>query len=246
MQPNFIRTNIEGFDETAGGIPPGSTILLLGPPGAGTEVFAQEVCYKYARLGGKVAYFTIERPPIEVSDDMRAHLWNVEPLEAAGNWIFIDAYTSRLRGHFIKMGGKPEATIMPSLQEMGALGILQKEVVSKLQAKMWTVVDSLSYLLLMHDLKDVVSVIETYRQGVRENAGLHFFLLVEGMHPPHIVTTMKHLSDGVISFVMKEKAGGLEGHIEVSKMRRSTAGLKTVPYAVSQKGILIETAKRIA
>jgi len=244
----MLRTEIKGLDELIeGGFPDGSIILLLGNPGTGIETFAQQILYLRALRAGKVAYFTIERSPRDIKEDMAIFGWDLNPLEEAGTWDFVDAYTSRLIGYYKKMGDKYQESEMGlSVSEPGALSTLRNELTKRVDEKRWTVIDTLSHLLIMHDVKDIVDALGVFTMGVRDNGGLHFLIMIKGMHDPQTITTMSHLADGVIEFQTKERAGIIVGAMRIMKMRRNLGSLKLIPYAVTDRGITVETAVRIA
>jgi len=245
----MLKTEIKGLDEVIeGGFPDGSIILLLGNPGTGIETFAQQILYLRALRAGKVAYFTIERSPRDVKEDMAVFGWDLGQLEESETWDFVDAYTSRLVGYYKRMGDKQllEAGIGSSVSEPGALSTLRDELTKRVDEKRWTVIDTLSHLLIMHDVKDIVDALGVFAMGVRDNGGLHFLIMIKGMHDSRTITTMSHLADGVIEFQTKERAGVIVGAMRIMKMRRNLGSLKLIPYAVTDRGITVETAVRIA
>lgn len=247
-QAKLLKTEIKGLDEAIeGGLPEGSIILLLGNPGNGIDTFAQQILYRQALRGGTTAYFTIERSPRDVREDMSLFGWDLARLEASRDWIFVDAYTSRLAGYYKKIGGEvEEAEMRSAVSEPGALSTLRNELTRRVNESRWTVIDTLSHLLIMHDMQDVVDALGLFTMGVRDHGGLHFLLMIKGMHNSQTITTISHLADGVIEFHTKERAGVMVGSMRIVKMRRNLGSLKLIPYAVTNRGITVETAVRIA
>ncbi len=244
----MLKTEIKGLDESIeGGLPEGSIILLLGNPGTAIDVFAQQILYRQALKGGAIAYFTIERSPRDVREDMSVFGWDLTHLEASRAWSFVDAYTSRLAGYYKKIGGEvEEAEVRSSVSEPGALSTLRNELTRRVNENRWTAIDTLSHLLIMHDMQNVVDALGLFTMEVRDHGGLHFLLMVKGMHDPQTITTISHLADGVIEFHTKERAGVMVGSMRIAKMRRNLGSLKLIPYAVTDRGITVETAVRIA
>lgn len=247
-QAKLLKTEIKGLDEVIeGGLPEGSIILLLGDPGTGIDTFAQQILYRQALRGGTTAYFTIERSPRDVREDMGIFGWDLARLEASRDWVFVDAYTSRLAGYYKKIGGEvKEAEMRSAVSEPGALSTLRNELTRRVNESRWTVIDTLSHLLIMHDMQDVVDALGLFTMGVRDHGGLHFLLMIKGMHNSQTITTISHLADGVIEFHTKERAGVMVGSMRIVKMRRNLGSLKLIPYAVTNRGITVETAVRIA
>ncbi len=243
----LTKTGIDGFDEIMdGGLPEGNVILLLGEPGSGYDTFAQQVLFRKALDGSNIAYFTIEFLPDDIQEDMTTYGWRLNGVMSKDRWIFVDSYRAKHQGVMIKIGGPEASSLASSSSELGALTSLKNELSERVSEKRWTAVQTISHLLLMHDLKDVIDAVETYISAVHTNGGLHFLLMVQGMHDPSVEVTLKHLVDGVIEFTTKEIAGNIEGALRVSKMRKMKGASRLIPYSLSDRGIVIETATRIA
>ena len=233
MPPSKLtKTGIEGLDEQlGGGLPEKSLILLLGEPGSGIDVFAQQVLFSKASKGEKVIYFTAERAPADIEEEMRLFGWDLEKAKADGSWAFIDAYTPRHAR---------------TTARVGAITILRTDLIPKIEEGAYSTLDSISHLLLMFDLRDVVDTIELLTIRAREKGGLHFILMGRGMHDPKTVSTMTHIVDGVFEFLSRERARELERLIRIRKMRRAVYGIHLLPFRITERGIVVETAIRIA
>ncbi len=243
----LTKTGIDGFDEIMeGGLPEGNVILLIGEPGSGYDTFAQQVLFRKALDGQKIAYFTIEFLPDDIQEDMATFGWHLNGVMSKDNWSFVDSYREKRQGVMIKIGGPEGSSMASATSDLGALTSLKSELAERVEEKRWTAVQTLSHLLLMHNLKDVIDAVETYITTVHNAGGLHFLLMVQGMHDPTVGVTMRHLADGVIEFTSKEVAGSMEGALRVSKMRRMKGASRLIPYSLSDRGIVIETATRIA
>ncbi len=241
------KTGIDGFDEImGGGLPEGNVILLVGEPGSGCDTFAQQVLFRKALDGQKIAYFTIEFLPDDIQEDMLTFGWRLDGVMNKDQWTFVDSYRAKRQGVMIKIGGPEGSSMASATSDLGALTSLKSELSQKVEEKRWTAVQTLSHLLLMHDLKDVIDAVETYIGAVHNNGGLHFLLMVQGMHDPAVEVTLKHLVDGVVEFATKEIAGNIQGALRVSKMRKMKGASRLIPYSLSDRGIVIETATRIA
>lgn len=243
----LVRTGIDGFDEIMeGGLPEGNVILLIGEPGSGYDTFAQQVLFRKALDGQKIAYFTIEFLPDDIQEDMLTCGWRLDGVMNKDRWTFVDSYRAKRQGVMIKIGGPEISSMASATSDLGALTSLKSQLAEKVEEKNWTAIQTLSHLLLMHNLKDVIDMVETYIGAVHNVGGLHFLLMVQGMHDPSVAVTIKHLVDGVIEFTTKEVAGNIEGALRVSKMRRMKGSSRLIPYSLSDRGIIIETATRIA
>lgn len=218
----LIKTQIMQLDKTlGGGLPDKSVILMLGEPGSGNDTLAQQIMYQHALKEGKVAYFTTFRSPDVLTEDFETFGWMVSPLKKAGHWTFIDVHASN------------------------ALQILQKEIATRVGEGRWTVIDSLSYLLLTQEYKSVLDTIELLLDNAQKHGGIHFLLLTRGMHDSQTEITMQHLADGVIEITAQKIAGGIDRRIRIKKMRKVVYVPRLIPFSITKTGIVVETAVRI-
>ena len=219
----LVKTRIEGLDEVlGGGLPDKSVILMMGEPGSGYDILAQQILYKHAIKEEKVAYFTTIRSSDILKEDFETFNWDVSALEKTDNWVFVDIRT-------------------PS-----ALQILREEIPSRIRKGCWTLVDSLSYLLRARDVDPVLKTVELLLENARKHGGIHFLLFVPGMQDHQIEVSMQHLVDGVIEFTAQEVTGGIDRRIRMKKMKKTVYTPRLIPFRITERGIVIETAIRIA
>jgi flagellar protein FlaH len=219
----LVKTWIEGLDEVlGGGLPDKSVILMMGEPGSGYDVFGQQILYQHALKENKAAYFTTMMSPDTLKEDFETFGWNVPSLEKTDKWVFVDVRTSK------------------------ALQTLQEEIPSRIEKGCWTLIDSLSYLLQTQKVDSALKMVELLLESARKHGGIHFLLLVQGMQDPQTEVTMQHLVDGVIEFTSQEVAGGIDRRIRMKKMRKTVYTPRLIPFRITERGIVIETAVRIA
>lgn len=218
----LLRLWIEGLDEIlGGGLPEKSVVVMTGEPGSGYDILAQQIAYQHALRNEKASYFTTSRSTDAIREDLSTFGWKTEPLEQQGNWVF----------HQISI-----ETAMP---------VLAQEIPQVVSNGHWTIVDSLSYLILTQKYLSVVKTVELLVESARRHGGIHFLLLTQKMHDPETETTMQHLADGVIEFTAQETAGGIERRIRIKKMRTAVYEPRLIPFNITDHGITIETAVRI-
>ena len=219
----LVKTWIEGFDEMlGGGLPDKSVILMLGEPGSEYDTFAQQLLYQHALKGGKVAYFTSFRSPEIIREDFETFGWNISSLEEANQWIFVDVRS-------------PEAS-----------RTLEKEIPLRIREGRWILIGSLSSLLLVQEYQSILKLIELLLDSTRKHGGIHFLLLTQGMHGPQTEMTLQYLADGVIEFIAQEVGGGIDRRMRIKKMRKAVYVPRLIPFSLTEHGVTIETAVRIA
>jgi len=212
-----IKTGIAGLDEfLQGGLPP-QVLLLVGPPGCGSEVFVRQIAYSRAKQSG-VSYFTVAKNPESVMDDMSIFQWNVLPLQQKGRWKFI------------------------SLNHTDGLKTAIKQ---EMKQGRCLVIDSLSEFLLSHNVEEAIDLHNFISIQNRECQELHFILLTEGMQNPKVETTMQHFAEGVIIFTTRWEAATLFRNILIRKIKGVHVPSRRFRYSIGKRGFTLETAIRI-
>jgi len=219
----LLRLWVEGLDEMlGGGLPDKSVVLMTGEPGSGYDILAQQVLYQHALHNEKTAYFTTSRLPDALREDLATFGWSIAPLEEKANWIF------------------------QHVPVADAVQILAEKIPQAVSEGRWVLIDSLSYLILTQKYSLVVKTVELLLDNARKHGGIHFLLLTQKMHDIETETTMQHLVDGVVEFTAHESIGGIDRRIRIKKMRKAVYEPRLIPFNITERGITIETAVRIA
>lgn len=237
----LINSGIKGLDQAIGGLPNNSLILLIGEPGCNNTTFAQHILWNYSNRRGKITYYLVGTTGTSVSQDMLSFGWRLDRLQKSNNWSFVNVFTPEITDLLINLA--------PSEQEKvnltHNLNTLKRDFLLRAQHGHWTVLDSITFLLLEYPPKEIYSLVRYCAVAAHLNGGIHFLIMYQGIHEEHVLNTLQLLADGVIEFSLKETARGLEGSLLIKKMRKN---LKTraVPFSVSESGFIVETAVRIA
>jgi len=219
----LLRSWVEGLDEMlGGGLPDKTVVLMTGEPGSGYDILAQQIMYQHALHNEKVAYFSTSRSPDTLREDVATFGWNTALLEEQGKWVF----------HQVSVAD--------------AIQVLSEKIPQAVSEGRWALIDSLSYLILTQKYGSVIKTVELLLDSARKHGGIHFLLLTQKMHEPETETTMQHLVDGVMEFSAQESAGGIDRRIRIKKMRRAVYEPRLIPFNITERGITIETAVRIA
>src|SRR5260370_22406185 len=102
-----------GLDEKlGGGIPSGSSVLLISNQEGPVRLFCQQIAFLLANEGHRILYFTIVREPSYIREEMMVYEWDTREIEQGRQWTFIHAYSPRL--HTLQHGG-------PTQQPLGLI-----------------------------------------------------------------------------------------------------------------------------
>ncbi len=230
-----ISTGIGGLDEQLqGGFPPGSLVLLMSSSETSLRTFSQQVAHHMASQGRRVFYIAILREPSYVKEEMTVFGWEVEALIRKGYWNFIDAYTPRI--NTLLMQKQPLITqdlmvqvrshLLPNLQDGDAI-----------------IIDSLSDLLISQGSETTLELLEILSSLMRTKNGIAFLPLLPDLHDRQTTFMISHQSDTVVEFAVEERS--LEGKIIFWKMRRARLQPMFLPLSIKERGIVVETFRRI-
>lgn len=217
----LMKTWVEGLDKTLGGLPAKSVILMMGEPGSGHDLLAQQILYLHALKEDKSAYFTTFKSDIVVRETFANYGWKLRNLEKAKQWEFGD------------------------LRSLKSSQAFQKKISSIIRKGHWTLIDSLSHLLLRRNPEQAFAVIETLLESSRKYGGAHLLILTKNMHNSQTEMAVQEFVDGVIEFTSQEVHDGINRRLRVKKMK-AVHMPRLIPFNITQQGIVVETAVRIA
>ena len=227
-----IRTGMGGLDEKlGGGIPAGSSILLISNQEGPVRLFCQQIAYSMGTEGHKIHYFTIVKEPPYIREEMMVYDWDTVEMEQGGQ--------GPLSMGFQTPGMHPGSRVLGS----DLFVTLRRDILSQLDEGDVVVIDSLSDLLVNHETASVRELLEILGSQVREKSGLVFMPILSDMHDQKTVATISHLSDVVVEFDLESEH--LEGKLRFWKMRRATLRPLLLPFSITDRGVMAETFGRV-
>lgn len=232
-----LRSGIQAFDDTLGGLPGGSIILFLGEGDTGMTVCAQQILYQGLLEGRPGVYFITGRSWEDVVAEMGVFGWGLSDYFEQRKMWFIDSFSM-----------KRERAAGEVSWDIGPANLLVKEfprVVAPL-GSCTLVVDSLSDVVRSAPFPTVEAALKTLQAHVRATGGLCVLLGSKGIHSEHVVNTVMHLSDGVVD-LSTEPFGGEEyaRKMRVLKMPGVLADMKVYAYRVGPAGIEMAALHRV-
>ncbi|WP_445474412.1 RAD55 family ATPase [Methanococcoides methylutens] len=241
-----VPTGLVGLDvQLGGGVPPGTTILILAEPGASSEIFAQQFVYGGLKNNEEVYYFSAEHPVQEIIEDMKNFGWDVDQYVENGKMDFVDAYTLRFCNVLPKSITCNLSAKDFLKQNTDTMNQLKTATSKERKGQYRGVIDSISYFLRSYDMKSVTETIEVISSIGKLTNAVQLILMTGGTHDPQVENGLKSICDGVIEFRMKERGSEIERTILIRKMRGMIPPDKTISYNITHKGIELETTTRV-
>jgi len=219
-----IKTGIPGLDKRlSGGFPAGSSILFVGPPGAGKSTVSQQFMQQGLKLKQPGIYTTLDMSPDEIRETMKTFGW-----KDSKDLTFIDAYSWRL-------GNIEGPFTLSNLTNINELNIMITRAINKLKGSKIKrkVFDSVSTLLLYADPSLVVKMMPVIIAKLKKAEFTQILILEEGVHDPKTVTTLNYLSDGVIEFKMEED----KRFMRIARMKGTKHKRDWIKFDITDKGV---------
>ncbi len=238
MAAERAKTGTSKLDEIlGGGIPRGSTVLVLGSPGTGKTLFAWQFLYNGAKLFSEPGVFvTLEERP----DDMRRNLlgfgWDIKALESRGSLAIIDAASAKI--------GLPsrEKYVEQKPFDLDSLMYRIHTVCREIEAKRLAVdsVSALGFRLEEAQIRDSIYKLNALLLEI----GATSLLTLEKTDAGASLSSGKfkaaeYISHGLIDLELIEKERELKRFGVVVKMRGTKHSTKFFPFEIGEGGIAL-------
>ncbi|MEM0140509.1 MAG: ATPase domain-containing protein [Thermoplasmatales archaeon] len=221
---NLIDTGIDGLnDMLGGGIPEGSSVLVLGSYGAGKTTLGIHFAHRGAVKGDVVAYFTLEERKESIVAASISYGLDFSPY--LGSKIYLINPDVLEFVEMLKNGDNFRANLA---------AMKPKRVI----------IDSISLLLLVADGEAMKrNIIMNLSNALRDTGVTSLLLAESNLSIPYSSREglAEFVSDGVISLLNRydDNVGTTTSIMRVLKMRMMNHDRKARPYSIGPKGIAV-------
>ncbi|HVL87517.1 MAG TPA: RAD55 family ATPase [Candidatus Thermoplasmatota archaeon] len=235
----LVTTGMSGLDaQLGGGIPRGTTVLLLADPSNALSLFAEQFAAGGLAAGEQVFHFVFDRPPAGIAAGIGS-LAN-EYGGAKGRLTIYDGYTGQFAN---TTNGHKE----------GIQKIDRKNVFGSVLNQLMAVQPGTPYRLVLDSLsgltrKNEEEAVDFFRGVVhlgREMGGVQLVTLVRGLHAPSFETALKHAAGGVMEMGVERKGFGVYSYLQVSKLLDVRDPTRLLLFKETEKGLWLESTKRV-
>lgn len=238
----IATTGIAGLDaQLGGGIPRGTTLLIIGEPGNAIPLFSQQFAGGGLDAGEDIHYFEFDRP----AGGVRA---GVSGFVSRGNEG--KAELSVHDGYSPQFGMSVNARLRDPKALSVAMGTALEAMMASLQntaadRPYRLVVESLSTLTKPENEGEVLKFVRNLVYLGHEMDGLHLISIVKGLHSQNFETQLRHLVGGVIEFGAERKGFGIYNYLVVSKLLNVQDPVRILLWKETDKGLWLESTKRV-
>jgi KaiC/GvpD/RAD55 family RecA-like ATPase len=188
--------------------------------------------------GQTVYFYSLERPKEEVVEEVKSFLTK----EVIAKLVYFDAFSVRLKGlsaaQMKKLGVNNHAVdvtqdVVPRmLQEAGATPFR-------------IIIESLTEAIDSYGPEAVMKMVETVTGITRKMNAVTLMSIEKGVADSRFEARLRHLVDGLIEFGVDRQGFGLYSYISISKMRGITDATKLLLYKETEKGLWLESTRRV-
>jgi KaiC/GvpD/RAD55 family RecA-like ATPase len=236
----LATTGIAGLDaQLGGGIPRGTTLLLIGEPGNGMPMFCEQFAGGGLDIGDDVHFFEYDRPVAGMRSTIQSFI--ARGNEKKAQLTLYDGYSTQ----FGAGTRTRDANALP-VGHGEALPMMRTALENQVPGRPYRVViDSFSTLLREENEREVVDFARNLVYVGQELGGLHIIALVKGLHPPAVETQLRHIATGVIEFGAERKGFGIYNYLIVSKLLNVKDPVRILLWKETDKGLWFESTKRV-
>lgn len=236
----YTSIGIPALDEhLGGGIPKGSTVLVIGSPGSGTEFFAKQ----FASAGNEaVTYFTSTERDEDVLNVMREYGWRTDlKIVNVGTKYYESVLAkkleiSRFRQEGITLSDIRRFKEQDTMREENFLTFLAYEI-SRLTPPFRVVINSLDFFLENYDSSEVLMAMRTIKAHTQHSESVTLMTMLRGVHESKIQSSVEDLADVILELEHEKVGHEFKKYIVVQKVRNRPAMVGIIPCTYDKTGI---------
>lgn len=238
----IATTGIAGLDaQLGGGIPRGTTLLLIGEPGNAIPLFSEQFAGGGLDVGDDVHFFEFDRPLAGLRQAVQGFV--MKGGEGKAQLTMYDGYGPQFgRAPGGRLRDANALPVAPATALQAMLGALQTQNSGRPYR---LVVETLSTLARDDNERVMLDFMRNLVYLGQELGGLHLVSLVKGLHSAAFESHMRHLAGGVIEFGAERKGFGIYNYLIVSKMLNVKDPTKILLWKETDKGLWLESTKRV-
>lgn len=190
---------VDFLDKEFKSIPPGSNIILFGPPMIGKSILARHFFYQSLVEGGGGIYITTKDTAGQLKDWFKNNGMDLTPFEARVG--IIDCLSKTI--DFAVEERSSNVIQVSSAVDLNGISIALNRFQTKffkelLLNRASVVVESLSNLLMFSNLQTVYRFLYVFAGRIRASGCVGLYTLDAGLHGPETLATIRQVCQGVI------------------------------------------------
>ena len=237
-----VSTGITALDKALmNGLPKGSTVLVTGPPGSGTELIAKQFAGAGVR-DENVVYFTTTERDEDVTATMKDFGWTADiEIVNIGNLYYESVLARKLQVSRYRQEGISVKDLRaesgrdpsPSVNFLTSLTYY----VSKRKPPFRIVVDSLDFFLEYYAHADVLSALRTIKAHTQHEEGVALLTMLSGVYDTRTQSGVEEIVDCIVELERVRHENEFRRYLIIRKVRNHPEKTGLYEYTITDKGI---------
>lgn len=238
----IATTGISGLDaQLGGGVPRGTTLLLVGEPGNAIPLFSEQFAGGGLDAGDDCAFFQFDRPITDMRQRIQSFV--LRGHEKKASLSLYDGYTPQFgQPRNPNMKDANAIPVAPMHAQATMLNVLGSQAAGR---NYRVVIESLSSLARDGNERELLEFTRNLVFAGNDSGGLHLLSIVKGLHSPEFETRLRHMCGGVLEFGVERKGFGTYNYLYVSKLLGVQDPVKILLWKETDKGLWLESTKRV-
>ncbi|MEM2905865.1 MAG: RAD55 family ATPase [Candidatus Bathyarchaeia archaeon] len=201
------------------GLPLGTNVVLLGPPGSGKTSFCESLLCECLRKGIGGLYITLDHSPAELRKRM---VGDNSPSTGKPSLEFVDGYSWRT-------GGSTERFFVANLFNLSDLSVRIFLAANELPGNIFFIFDSVTTLLTYSSEPEVTRFLDVNMARMRRNGNTGIYAVEEGIHTSAFYNSLRHMADAVLEMRIEDD-DEIRRYIRVHTFRGLNHSSRWLPY----------------
>ncbi|MFW3146884.1 MAG: RAD55 family ATPase [Thermoplasmatota archaeon] len=235
-----ISTGIGALDHRmGGGLPKGSSVLFLSPPGIERDIFISKMLTSGLSESSSVLMVLSKEPPRSIRMLLRSQGLNPEKLEEEGTLRIVDWFS--WRGERI-IGVEKEGYALKSSKILSNLGIAINKGLRELSfsSNKVALVHIIGPAMNIFEFTQVYNFIQRLRAKFKEEEMASLFLLESDIMDQERLGRIKEIFDGTIELKKSTDKGAIQREIRVHSMSNIDIDPAPIAFKIRDNQILID------
>ena len=207
------------------GLPPGSTLSLFGPTGAGKTVFCENLTKGFLNDGAGCVFVGTERAPVDIRTDFQTLGVDAYSMETQKRLALVDGY-SWLAGGYNEMFRVENLANLPEL-----LTIIERAY-NYIGRQGLLVLDSTSPLSLHNPEVDVTRFLQLLAARIKDWGAIGIFVVHAGVYTKEFYNSLAYLVDGWFDMRQQEEDGVVKRYFRIRNLRFSAHNVGWMPFII--------------
>jgi KaiC/GvpD/RAD55 family RecA-like ATPase len=218
------------------GVPPPSSMLLVGPSGVGKTIFCKQFVYAGLVKGEAGLYFATSESPDEIETSMKSFGFDIGSYKENGSFRIVDC-------HSWKIGGaSPSHWAVTNPGDLAAVSMTIESAMRGVN-KIRFVLDSITGLTSVCSFNPTYlsKFLQIFVAKIKKLTGNAIFVVAPEAHDQQFLSYLRQIFDGTLEMKEDDSGGEIRRLLRVFSIKGANHKTKWMPFDITNKGIVVRS-----